>query len=509
MAGIFSLERENGVMERDLILALDIGTSSLKASVVDKNGEILCSEKAEYETRHPSAGISEQDPMDWWKGTCKAVSAMIASKNDIANRIAVIGVSGHMLGCIPVDKEGIPLYPALIHSDSRAVKQFRQIQNSVGEDTIYQMSGNVLDARASLCKMLWFQQEKEDIYKKTYKFLQAKDFLVSRLTDNYDCTDFSDASHGELIDIQKKCYDSSLYQELSLDISKLPELHAGIEIVGFLTKQSALSLGLTDGIPVIAGGGDGACADIGAGNVKEGDIYCSLGTTAWISKCVKKPYFDPHKRTFNIMSLDGEHSSMFGTMQSAGGALTWAMGILGVSDLDKWNSLAAEINPGSDGLIFLPYLDGERSPIFDASARGCFFGLSLAHTKSHFMRAVFEGVAYALNSIFEVFKEQGNVEKMKIIGGGANSELWKQILTDVWEIPLAVLNTSAGDSCSLGAAAVAGTAVGLFSSLQEATKYIRIKKIIQPSRNKGEYKKYFSVYQELYPNTVCQMHKLQ
>ncbi|MCI8376074.1 MAG: xylulokinase [Lachnospiraceae bacterium] len=495
-------------MERDLILAYDIGTSSVKTSVVSRSGEILASKKRDYTTSHPAAGISEQNPMDWWECVCKTTEAITEANPGYAGRIAVIGVSGHMLGSVPVDKEGNPVHPALIHSDSRAVAQYEKIKELVGADRLYRMSGNVLDARSSLCKMLWFQEERPGLYGRIAKFLQSKDFLVSRLTGNIDTTDCSDASHGEMMDIRKRAYDSSLYEELGLEMSKLPTLHAGMDIVGHLKKDCAELLGLTEGIPVIAGGGDGACADIGAGNVNTGDTYCSLGTTAWLSRCVEEPYLDEKQRVFNIMSLDGVHSSLFGTMQSAGGALKWVMSILGERDLGEFNRLAAEAAPGSNGLIFQPYLDGERSPIFDAKARGMFFGLSLSHTRSHFMRATFEGVAYALNSILKVFEEQGRSEQIRIIGGGANSELWKQILADVWKTPVAALNASADDSTSLGVAAAAGAAAGLFGDLKEATEYIKVKNVTVPSSSQAEYDKYFAVYQKLYEDTKEEMHRV-
>ena len=364
-------------MGNQLILAYDIGTSSVKTSLVTETGEVYASAKCDYDTHHPEPGISEQNPEDWWKCACKTTKTLLEQKPDAGKRIAAIGVSGHMLGCVPVDEKCEALHAALIHSDSRAGAQFEAIKAGIGKEELYRISGNVLDSRSSLCKMLWFKEERPEIYRKTAKFLQSKDFLTARLTGNIDTTDYSDASHGELMNIHKKAYDAAVYRELGLEMEKLPELHAGMEIVGHVTEEAAKELGIPSGIPVIAGGGDGACADIGAGNVNTGDIYCSLGTTAWLSQCIEQPYLDPEQRIFNIMSLDGIHSSLFGTMQSAGGALKWVMNVLGTQDLDEFNALAGKIAPGSDGLIFVPYLDGERSPIFDAKARGMFFGLSM------------------------------------------------------------------------------------------------------------------------------------
>lgn len=496
-------------MERDMILAFDVGTSSLKASVVDREGRIAASEKAVYDTYHPAPGISQQDPEDWWRGVCAVSSALAERRPDLVGRIAAIGVSGHMLGCIPVDHRGTPLYLALIHSDSRAGRQFGVIEQLVGAQEIYKMSGNVLDARASLCKMLWFRQEEPEIYGRTAKFLQSKDYIAAKLTGNIDTTDLSDGSHGALIDITKRAYDPALYRTLDLDPAKLPALHAGTDIVGYLTKESAHAMGLTEGIPVIAGGGDGACADLGAGNVRAGDTYCCLGTTAWISRFVPAPYFDPEHRTFNIMSLDGVNCCMFGTMQSAGGAVSWAMDLLGIENVEEFNRLAADAPPGSDGLLFLPYLDGERSPLFDAAASGMFFGLSLSHTRAHGARATFEGVGYALRSILEVFLEQGDSPQIRMIGGGAKSQLWRQILADIWKRPAAMLNTSADDATSLGVAAAAATAAGLFPDLAQAAAHITTGQVQQVSDQAPVYDPYYSVFRDLYEKTAGDMHLLR
>ncbi len=495
-------------MQRDLILAYDIGTSGIKTTLVNDEGKILASDQYSYPSLHPFPGSTEQDPNDWWKGACATTNSIMKDHPEFARRVSVIGISGHMLGCVPVDEDGNPVHAALLHSDARAQKQAEQIREMIGREELYQMSGNILDSRASLCKMLWFKEERPDLYAKTARFLQSKDYLLFKLTDNMDSTDYSDAAHGVLMDIRKKTYRPGLYADLGLDMKKLPQLHAGMEIVGRTTNKSAAALGLMEGIPVIAGGGDGACSDIGAGNVHTRDIYCSLGTTAWLSKCISEPYLDPGMRTFTIMGLDGEHCSMFGTTQSACGALNFVLDILGITDLKECNRLAGEISPGSDGLIFLPYLDGERSPVFDTRSRGAFFGLSLSHTRGHFLRATFEGVAYALNSILEVFREEGDLDEIKIIGGGSNSELWKQILSDVLQVKVASLNASAEDSTSLGVAAAAGTAVGIFPSLSEATKSIRISEVTNPSPDREIYKKYYAIYKKLYPDLKEEMHAL-
>lgn len=495
-------------MEREHILAFDIGTSSVKTSVINCQGMTVASASKDYMTSHPRAGISEQSPQDWWECACITANAIWRSHKDLAEKIAVIGVCGHMLGCVPVDSAGKPLANAMIHSDSRAYQQSEKISRLIGKEKLYEMSGNILDARSTLSKFLWLKEEQPEIYRNTAKILQSKDYLTAYMTGNIDTTDYSDASHGELMNIRTKSYEESVYQELGLDVEKLPALHAGKDVVGKLCKSAAESLGLDSGIPVIAGGGDGACSDLGGGNVEIGNICCSLGTTAYFSSLMKEPYIDPKGRVFNIMGLDGQSCSLFGTIQSACGALNWVMDILGETDIQAFNALAASVEKGSNGLIFVPYLDGERAPIFDAKARGVFLGLSQSHTRAHFARATFEGVAFALNSVLEAYREMMEVRSIHMIGGGAQSDLWRQIMADIWDTEVVVRKGAGSESNGLGIAAAAGVGIGLFKSVNEAIGQMETESSVQPQGDNEVYRQEFAVYQNIYVNLKNEMHRL-
>ena len=495
-------------MKNDCILAIDIGTSSVKVSVIGADGRTAASASEAYRTVHPAQGYAEQNPEDWWNGTKKALHRILTEDPLLKDRIAAAGVCGHMLGCLPVDLKGNALMNCMIHSDSRADQQYREICDKAGAQRLYEMSGNILDARSTLSKFLWLREEAPDIYKETAKVLQSKDYLTAKLTGNIDTTDCSDASHGELMDIRTCRYDPALYSELGLDLSRLPQIHAGKDIVGYLTQQAALELGLTEGIPVIAGGGDGACSDLGGGNVSPGRICCSLGTTAYFSSIVTEPYIDPKGRVFNIMCLDGKRCSLFGAMQSGGGALNWVMQVLGLNNMADLNELALQAPKGSGGLIFVPYLDGERSPVFDAKARGMFFGLSAVHSSAHLARSAFEGVAFALNSILEPYREIMNVDGIRLIGGGAQSVLWRQILADVWNCRV-ILDEGAGSSSNgLGIAAAAGTAIGIYESFEQAVGEAKSESVVTPSGENEIYQKEYRIYRELYAQTAEQMHRL-
>lgn len=495
-------------MAEAVMLAFDVGTSGVKASMISQSGEALASATRQYPTFYAPGGIAEQAPDDWWRQICAATKELGERNADAMRRIAAIGVSGHMLGCVPVDSGGTPLCNAMIHSDSRAMEQFRQAGDRVGAEAFYAMSGNVLDARSSLCKIMWLKENEPHIYAETAKFLQCKDFVVSKLTGNIDTTDYSDACHAELMDVVRKRYDADILREVGVDLGKLPTLHASCEIVGMVTPVAAREMGISSGIPVIAGGGDGACGSAGAGNIRVGDTYLSLGTTAWFSQVVDAPVIDPRRRVFNIMNLDGGTCSVYGAMQAAGGSITWLQSFLAMDDLDALNALAASAPQGSAGLVFLPYLDGERSPVFDAEATGVLIGLSHLHERKHVARAVFEGTSFALRSILDVFRERGEIQVARAIGGGIHSALWTQMIADICRLRLDILNIDSGDATSLGIAAAAGTAVGLYDNIHDALAYLHVERCVVPGGPNDTYEKNYQVYKELYPRCKDMMHAL-
>lgn len=243
-------------MQQEQLLAYDLGTSGVKASIIAADGTVVGTQTESYPTHYARGGIAEQNALDWWSGICRATQALIGRSPDSRTKIAAIGVSGHMLGCVPIGKDLEPLHPHLLHSDSRAAAQYAQICRDIGAQRLYQMSGNILDARSSLCKILWFRQCRPEIYEKTEKFLQSKDYIIARLTGDPDTTDYSDASHGELMNITTRSYEPELFRQLGVDMEKLPALHRSCDIVGRVTQASAGELGLPAGIPVIAGGGE-------------------------------------------------------------------------------------------------------------------------------------------------------------------------------------------------------------------------------------------------------------
>lgn len=482
------------------ILAHDLGTSGVKSSLVDTEFREIDSQSFSYPTTYPNPEWAEQDPDRWWQGMVTNSRTLVERQPDACARIGAIGLSGHMLGLVPVDTGGSPLGPVMIHSDGRATAQFRHIRDTIGADQVYQTTGNILDPKAPLCKILWLAENKPRIFEQTARFLQSKDFAAARLTGNIDTTDLSDASHAQLLDVRRGVYAADMLAGLGVPREKLPTIHKGIDVIGRLTREAAEATGLSQGIPVIAGGGDGACANAGAGIAAPGDGYCNLGTTGWIATLLPEPLIDPDHRLFNILSLDGETSGVFGTMQTAGRSLEWIRSVLGTPDPQALNALIEGVSPGSEGLVFLPYLEGERSPVFDAAARGVFFGLSGSHGPAHMARAVMEGVTFGLRSILDAFRSFISLDEMPLIGGGANSSVWRQMIADILRVRLFTMDVKAENATSVGAAMAAAVGIGVYGSLPEAAACIGKKAGEIPSTEPDPaYERNYRIYKELYP----------
>ncbi len=467
-------------MTMPLIMAHDIGTSATKTSIVSHAGEVVDTHSYPHPTRNIKPGWSEQAPDDWWNGVCVNTHALLDRHSDMAPSIAGIGVSGHMLGAILIDRDGQPLRPALLHSDTRGTVELENARHAVGEKTVYDTTGNILDGRSPLCKCLWIQHHEPDVWKRVHRLIQSKDYIVGRLTGTFDTTDYSDASHAQLLDIQNLDYAYEMLETIGINREILPQAKASTEIAGHLSAESARALGLPSGIPVSVGGGDGSCASVGAGAVLPGNTYCCFGTTAWISMTAEKAAIDPQQRLFNIVSLDGKSCGVFGTVQCAGRSIDWMRQVLEEDDFVKHEKQVLKIPAGSEGLIFLPYLEGERAPIYDAKARGVFFGLTPSHKRSHLLRATVEGVCLGLRSVIQILRETQPIESFRIIGGGARSHALRSILASACNASVKTLSVAAADATALGAALAAGSAVGIFNNLQEAASSIRETDITEP-----------------------------
>jgi xylulokinase len=486
-------------MNKTYILSHDIGTSGTKSVLMDREGQIVDSRTVSYETCFPHHGFAEQDPQDWWKAiisNTRTITSQLASEVDIA----AIGVSGHMTGLVAVDREGNPIMRGIIHSDFRAHREHEQVKEIIGEDNLYRITGNIPDARSTLCKILWVKNNRIDLFNRTYKFIQSKDYINYRLTEDKFTSDLSDLSHAQLMNIVTKEYDERILSGIGIPLEKMPEIRKSTDVVGCLCPRAAKEMGLTAGIPVVAGAGDGCCSNVGAGIVKSEEAYLSLGTTAWIANIASEPFVDSKRRIFNLVTADGENYGVYGTISAAGRSISWVKDLFEMKGVDELNRAAEVIAKGSEGLIYLPYLEGERSPIMDINAKGTFLGMTPVHRKGHFIRATMEGTSYALLSILEIMRERHEIKTLTAIGGGVNSLLWCRIIADVLNVDLIGTNVRAEDATSLGAALIAGVGAGVYESFDEAVGIINKNPLVKgPDRKDPVYEQMYHIYQQSYP----------
>jgi xylulokinase len=496
-------------MSAQIILAHDLGTTGNKASLVDCEGRVLASSFTGYGLELPRVNWVEQNPEDWWQAVCASTRQLLVSAKAPAGQIACVVFSGQMMGCVAVDRQARPLRNALIWADMRAVDEAQAIIDGVGMEEAYRITGHRASSSYSGAKILWVRNHQPDLFAQTHKFLHAKDFIVARLTGRF-VTDYSDASGMNLYDLQAGDWSDRILDAIGLDRALLPELHASTDVVGEVTPEAAEAAGLAAGTPVVIGGGDGCCAATGAGVVREGSAYNYIGSSSWIALATAAPIFDPTMRTFTWAHLVPGMFSPCGTMQAAGGSYQWlrdnlclpekdAAEGLGLSPYELMN-LQVEGSPaGANGLLFLPYLLGERSPRWNPKARGGFIGLTMKHSRADMIRAGLEGITLNLRVILEAFQEQGaRVEAMRVIGGGARGRAWRQIMADIYGLPIlrpALLE----EATSMGAALAGGIGVGLFPDFSVAEKLTPIVDTIQPNPAlKPMYDRLYAVFNQAY-----------
>lgn len=489
----------------ECILVFDIGTTSLKTVIFDCHGKELGSVSRRYPTSYPGAGMAEQQPEDFWNAAVDGVRDLTARDVLEGKRLEVIGLTGHMNGCLLVDSEGIPVYPELIHADSRSTDQCRRLLEVIPHREIYRRTGNRVDEHLSLPKLLWIRDHQEDAYNRTAWFLNSKDYLRFKLTGILGESDYSDASLTGALDITAKRWDRELITEVGLSPDIFPSLVKSTDITGTLSREAALILGLPEGVPVSGGGGDAACSTRGAGVTTSRQAYGSIGSSAWISTLAEHPVYDDQMRMQNFYDIDGEHCNICGTVQNAGAAVDWVLGLFypgeGRSN-DEYRAIEdslRRIPPGSKGVLFLPYLMGERTPHWDAAARGAFVGLSLLHSRETMVRAVYEGVAFALRDIMDVYQDLSmDLDSFTLLGGGVRSEVWRSIISTVVGIPMA-LHRIPTHAASLGAALGAGVGAGIWSSLDEAASLPLTGEVIEPDREQqADYDRIHLIYRDLY-----------
>ncbi len=462
------------------ILAHDLGTTGNKATLFDEAGGVVARAFGAYPLSYPRPTWAEQNPDDWWRAVVATTRQLLANPGARPEDVAVVGFSGQMQGCLPVDAAGRPLRPCIIWSDQRAVAQADRLSERLGQERVFQITGHRITPTLSGPKIMWLRDHEPEVFARTHKFLHVKDYVAYRMTGCL-VTDRSDASGMNLYDLDRGVWSEEILQAIELDPRRLPEVHASTDVIGEVTRQAAAELGLRPGTPVVIGGGDGASAAVGAGAVIEGPAYTYIGSSAWISFAARRPIYDPQRRIFNFAHMVPGLFLPCGTMQAAGGSYRWLRQEVcrlegrqadetGADVYEIMNRCAAESVPGAHGLLFLPYLQGERSPHWNPKARGGFVGLQITHTRADLIRAVLEGIALNLRTILQAYTEAGaRIDEVVVIGGGAKGELLRQILADVFGRPV-LRPRLLDEATSLGAAVAAGVGIGLlpdFSAVRQ------------------------------------------
>lgn len=473
--------RRGKAMTEKLILAHDLGTSGNKATLFSENGTLIANSTHPYPTDYRSGGVAEQDPEDWYRAVCISTRKLLADRD--VGRVAAIAFSGMMQGCLCMSGDGRPLRKHMLYCDQRATEQSARFGEKAGLDAIYRISGNRVNAANSAAKYMWVKEHEPEIYGKTHKILNAKDYLNYRLTGRM-ATDPTDASGTNLYDLVAWDWSQELIDASGLDRDKFPDIVPSTAVLGELTREAAEDLGLRPGIPVMTGAADGLCAGVGAGSVAPGVTYNCLGTSAWVATTTTEPLYDPRQRSLTFAHAVPGLFQPMGTMLVGGAMYSWLKGMicrdvderaatLRESPYDLLNEEAASSPAGANGLIFLPHLMGERAPRWNSFARAGFIGLNMMHKRADMIRAVLEGVAMNLTFTIDIFRDLGvPIGEVTMIGGGARGMLWRQIMADAYDADI-LLSNYLDEATSIGAAILAGIGSGIFKDFSVVDRFIK------------------------------------
>lgn len=483
------------------LLGLDVGTSSLKAALFSLDGRMLAGARHAYPTHTPQRGWAEQDAGDWWQAAVLCIKDILAAPGVQARDIAGIGIAGQSWAAVPVDKAGEALCRTPLWMDTRAQPHCDRANQTIGAERMFAVAGNPLQPSYTLPKLLWYQDHHPDVLTRANKVLQANSFIVHRLTGAYT-QDLSQGYGYAFFDMRKLAWDHDLRRAFGIAEHLLPDLMPCHAIAGHVHGEAARLTGLVPGTPVVAGGLDAACGTFGAGVIADGQTQEQGGQAGGMSICLSQPLADP-RLILSAHVVPGKWLLQGGTV--GGGVLEWLAQVFAQASshtkptFEDMSALAGDVPPGSDGLVLLPYMAGERSPIWDPDATGVLYGLDYRITGGHFVRAAMEGTAMALRHNLEVAAETGaNVTALHAVGGAARSRVWTQIKADVTGHPMHVMPDT--EHTALGAAMLAGMGVGVFADAADAVrKCVGKANTIQPNaRNKDVYDRAYATYRALY-----------
>lgn len=483
---------------------VDVGTTGARAIVVDESGSIIASASSEYPLRTPRPGWSEQDPEDWWAGASQVLGTVGGKQS-----IDAIGLTGQMHGSVFLDARRGVIRPALLWNDQRTATQCDAITKTVGDERLLAIAGNPALTGFQAPKILWLRDNERDNFDRVRHVLLPKDFVRLRISGDL-ATDASDAAGTLLMDVGARTWSDEILGALAIPVEWLPLIYEGPEQTGVLTAAAGEELGLNPGIPIAAGGGDNAAAAVGTGIVEPGRVSSSIGTSGVVFAHSDVFSPDPSGRLHAFCHAVPGAYHLMGVTLAAGASLRWWRDVVGRSaSYDELAEHAARVPPGAEGLLFLPYLTGERTPHLDPRARGAFVGLSARHDRAHMTRAVMEGVAFSLKESMDVMRELGiEIDHVRAIGGGARSDTWLQIQADVFGLPVGRMEIDEGPA--YGAALLGAVAAGAFDDVAEASSTVKLlPEVVEPNMSTaGLYAELYGTYRTLYPSLRDPMWRL-
>jgi xylulokinase len=486
---------------KKLFLGIDVSTTGSKALLVDGQGQVVSSATTPHPISAPQPLWSEQNPLDWWQSSQHSIHKAMVEVGALGEDITAIGLTGQMHGLVLLDAQNAVLRPAILWNDQRTAEECREITQKLGFERLLRLTGNKALTGFTAPKILWVREHEPDVYAKIAHVLLPKDYVRFRLSGDY-AVDKADGAGMLLFDLQKRDFSKEVLDTLEIPTEWMPEAYEGPEITGRVTAAAAKETGLAPGTPIVGGGGDQAAQAVGVGAITPGIVALTLGTSGVVFASTPGPLIDPEGRLHAFChSVPGVWHFM-GVMLSAAGSLQWYRDTLAVGvPFDELLAPAQAIPAGSEGLFFLPYLTGERTPHPDPLARAAFVGLTVRHNRNHMSRAVLEGVAFGLRDSMELIRQAGlgAIQQVRVSGGGAKSLFWRQILADVIDAELVTVNTTEG--AAFGAALLAGVGAGHWKTVQESCQ-TAIQTVDSTQPQPTEVRKYaelYPLYQGLYP----------
>jgi xylulokinase len=491
------------------VIGIDTSTTATKAVLIAEDGTVAATGVAEYGYEVPQALWSEQDPQLWWDGTVSAIRAALSAAGVDSSDVSAVGLTGQMHGLVMLDEAGTPLRPSILWNDQRTQAECDQMRATIGKERLVAITGNDALTGFTAPKILWVRKHEPEVYAATRHVLLPKDYVRLKLTGEY-AMDRAGGAGTQLFDLAARTWSPEVLKALGIDPAWLPPTFEGPEVTGTLTAAAAEATGLAVGTPVVAGGGDQAANAVGTGAVDPGVVALSLGTSGVVFTATDAPDYEPEGRVHAFCHAVPNRWHLMGVMLSAAGSLRWFRDTLAPGeDFGTLAASAAAIPAGSDGLFFLPYLSGERTPHPDPLARGAFVGLTVRHTRGHMVRAVMEGVAFGLRDGLELMRDAGigDVAQIRASGGGIKSPLWRQILADVLGAGLVTVNTPEGAAYGAGVLAAVGT--GWHPTVQDAcAAWITVGEPTPPGSDVARYDEAYPRYRALYPALAPTFHEL-